>query len=134
MSLRHANHLTILDGMLVAASILIILVAGKQLWFDGFASGDLTDAQMVAEVRVSGALAHSLTLDQNATITTAGRRGESILEVKEGAVRFVSSPCPHQHCVRAGWLRRPGAVAFCLPNGVGLQLINTKSHYDSINF
>lgn len=132
---RYQHRLTLLDGVLVIASLCIILASGWQLWFQsGFGRDELEASDMIAEIRVRGQLAHSLALDQNKTLTVSGPQGDTVIEVDDGAVRFVSSPCPHKHCLRAGWLRRSSAVAFCLPNHIGLQLINAQTQYDSINF
>jgi len=38
------------------------------------------------------------------------------LEVKEGAVRVLTSDCPQQICVSGGWIRRPRQVIACVPN------------------
>lgn len=37
------------------------------------------------------------------------------LEVADGAVRFVESPCPDHVCEGFGWLRQEGDWAACLP-------------------
>ena len=41
-------------------------------------------------------------------------------EVKDGAVAFTESSCPDKICVKSGYLRYPGQMAVCLPNGVSL--------------
>lgn len=38
------------------------------------------------------------------------------IEVKPGKIRFLSSECPDQICVRAGWLTKEGHIAVCLPS------------------
>ena len=37
------------------------------------------------------------------------------LEVSDGAIRFVNSPCPDHNCEGFGWLRNDGDWAACLP-------------------
>lgn len=37
------------------------------------------------------------------------------LEVADGAIRFVESPCPDHVCEGFGWLRQEGDWAACLP-------------------
>lgn len=37
------------------------------------------------------------------------------LEVRDGRVRVLESTCPHQVCVKTGWIDRPGQVIVCVP-------------------
>lgn len=37
------------------------------------------------------------------------------LEVKDGAIRFVDSPCPDHLCENYGWLSQTGDFAACMP-------------------
>ena len=46
-----------------------------------------------------------------------------VLQVADGKIRFYSSTCPDQICVRAGYLSRPGESAACLPNKVAVKLV-----------
>jgi len=75
-----------------------------------------------------------LPLDRPGTYRVRGALGESVLEVRGGAVRFVDSPCRAKVCVRAGWVREAGALAACLPNGVVVTLTGPGGAYDAINF
>lgn len=43
-----------------------------------------------------------------------------MLEVKDGAVRFVDSVCPDHICENTGWLRLEGEAAVCAPAGVAV--------------
>jgi len=51
-----------------------------------------------------------------------GPLGETTVEIARGAVRIESSPCRHQICVSAGWIRRPGELVACIPNRVVLHV------------
>ncbi len=75
-----------------------------------------------------------LDLSQPARISVAGPLGETVVEVAEGRVRFLSSPCTGQLCVHAGWLSQGGAFAACLPNEVSLRVVAQNERYDTINF
>lgn len=37
------------------------------------------------------------------------------IEVQPGKIRFMSSECPDQICVNAGWVTREGHIAACMP-------------------
>ena len=41
-------------------------------------------------------------------------------EIQDGALRFLSSACPDQVCIQAGWVARPGERAVCMPNRTAL--------------
>lgn len=77
---------------------------------------------------------HTHPLDRNQELTVAGPLGNSRLEIRDGAVRFVASPCRHQICVRSGWHSRSGAVAACVPNRISLVLRGGQSEYDGLSY
>ena len=51
-------------------------------------------------------------------VSVAGPIGETLVEISDGRVAIVSSPCNGQTCVAAGELRKNGQWAACLPNRV----------------
>lgn len=74
-------------------------------------------APRVVEIRSDrGDRVYSLTEDR--TIVVAGPLGDTILEIRDGAVRFVESPCRDKICIAADFLRETGQWAACLPNRV----------------
>lgn len=68
------------------------------------------------------------------TITIDGPLGASVIEIRDGAARFVASPCQGKHCIHAGWQRDGGDVTACLPNRITLAVASTDQRFDSINF
>ena len=48
------------------------------------------------------------------------------LEVKDGAIAFVDSPCPDHLCENYGWLSREGDWAACLPARASLTIVSGK--------
>ncbi len=85
-------------------------------------------------VRQDGTLVARLDLDRPTRLPVTGPLGTTWVEVAQGQVRFLSSPCSGQQCVLSGWLRDGGAFAACLPNGVSLRVVAREPRYDSINF
>ena len=75
-------------------------------------------------------------LNQQREIVVQGALGVSHIRIDNGKVRFVSAPCTNQYCVHQGWLKQAGAVAFCLPNRVQIQLLGSEGDrlYDSLNY
>ncbi|MCF6337855.1 MAG: NusG domain II-containing protein [Gammaproteobacteria bacterium] len=87
-----------------------------------------------AVVLVNGKRWARLDLFQNQDLDVPGPLGHSHIQVRDGQVRFVSSPCPNQLCVHTGWLSQGGEVAICLPNRVSLQILGSDPRFDAINF
>ena len=115
------------DGVVVALAALLVGVAWATLWRGG---GPAEYAQVTAR----GAPAERLALARDTTLAVQGRLGESRLEVRDGRVRFVDSPCVGRLCVHAGWLARSGQVAACLPNGVVVEVLGADREFDALTF
>lgn len=75
-----------------------------------------------------------LNLFQNQDIHVPGPLGDSHLQVRNGQIRFIDSPCPTKLCVHAGWLSQGGESATCLPNHVSVQVLGDDTRFDTINF
>ena len=43
----------------------------------------------------------------------------------QGGIAVAQSDCPDQICVKAGWLRRAGDFAACVPNGITVHIVGT---------
>lgn len=76
----------------------------------------------------------TLSLAEDHDLEIEGPLGRSVIEVRDGAARFVRSPCQGKLCIHAGWLRTGGDFTACLPNRVSLAVAATGQRYDSINF
>ncbi|NOX91752.1 MAG: NusG domain II-containing protein [Gammaproteobacteria bacterium] len=87
-----------------------------------------------AVVLVNGKRWARLDLFQNQDLDVPGPLGHSYIQVRDGQVRFVDSPCPNKLCVHTGWLNQGGEVAICLPNKVSLQILASDPRFDTINF
>jgi hypothetical protein len=61
-------------------------------------------------------------LDADETVTVRGPLGDTVIEIRKGAARFVSSPCANQTCVMTGAVHSHGQWAACLPNKVMLYI------------
>ena len=87
-----------------------------------------------AVVLVNGKRWARLDLFQNQDLDVPGPLGHSHIQVRDGQVRFVNSPCPNQLCVHTGWLSQGGEVSICLPNKVSVQILGSDPRFDAINF
>jgi hypothetical protein len=52
------------------------------------------------------------------TVPVTGPLGQTLVEIRDGAARVVSSPCRDKVCMRMGWVRAPGDWTACVPNRV----------------
>lgn len=57
-------------------------------------------------------------LNVDRTIPVAGPLGTTVVEIKDGRARIVSSPCPNKVCVHMGEFGTEGGVLVCVPNEV----------------
>ena len=75
-------------------------------------------------------------LNKNQTYNIQGTLGTSAIEVKQGKIRFVSSPCQNKFCIQHGWQQHHGDLTACLPNRISIQLagLSQTASYDAINF
>jgi hypothetical protein len=67
-------------------------------------------------------------LDAEERIAVAGPLGDTVVELRGGEARVLSSPCANQTCVAAGAVHGRGQWIACLPNGVFLTLENAPGN------
>ena len=85
-------------------------------------------------IRSAGEPPHYYQLYENRRITIEGALGKSVIEIKDGQVRFIEAPCQNKLCILSGWLRHDGETAACLPNGVTVNVVGRNNRFDAINF
>jgi hypothetical protein len=57
-------------------------------------------------------------LDGETVFTAPGPLGDTVVELRGGSARILSSPCANQTCVAQGSIHRHGQWLACLPNRV----------------
>lgn len=50
------------------------------------------------------------------TVALSGPLGETVLAIRGGGARILSSPCPHKDCMGMGPAARRGDLLACVPN------------------
>lgn len=118
--------LTTADKLLLSCIILLLPLLYFSVWFQELHADSV-------KIWSPNHGFQSYTLNQEQKILVEGALGNSVLEIQNGKVRFVDSPCINKVCIRAGWLSRAGGFAACLPNKVSME-ITGEIKYDSINF
>lgn len=121
-----ASKLLLGDYLVIALGLLLVVYLFKTLWHSEHAAK--------LQLRQGNQIVATLSLNQDRLIDVTGPLGVSKIEIKQGKVRFLSSPCANQYCVHQGWLHRAGQAAICLPNRVSLELLGTQKSYDSLNY
>ena len=115
------------DKWVIAASLLLIVFLYVSLWRMG--EGQTNEV----EIGLPGGQLQHIDLSHDGRYQVSGRLGDSVIEVLQGRVRFIDSPCSNKVCVRSGWLEKSGGFSACLPNGISLFLA-AGEQFDGINF
>ena len=114
------------DWLVIVFSLFIIVFLFKTLW--------VREPASQLKIRLADKIIGTYDLNQMRELHIHGPRGEAIISISQGKVRFKQSPCNNQYCLHQGWLSRAGQVAICLPNQISLQLLGAKAPYDSLNY
>ncbi|MDH5406995.1 MAG: NusG domain II-containing protein [Gammaproteobacteria bacterium] len=112
--------------------ILIVVFSGLPFVYKSF--WQQTGAAEYANIFVDTTQQHQLRLTEDQVSSIPGVLGVSKLEIKQGQIRFIDSPCKGKVCIKQGWIKSNGDLAACLPNKVAIQLAGQYQLYDSINF
>ena len=78
-----------------------------------------------AAVRITGdgGFEQLVPLGSDVTVEIAGPLGATVVAVTDGEARVLSSPCPHELCVKMGAVRAPGRAVVCVPNRVVVTVV-----------
>ena len=113
--------------------IVLLCLLAVQPWLYAHFWGERGTADMVV-ISAPGHAPLELSLHRDRQLRVAGPLGDSVLEVKDGRIRFVDSPCRGKQCVHSGWLARAGDFAACLPNRVSVTVVGAAARYDAVNY
>ena len=75
-----------------------------------------------AVVEVEGREIAVFPLNEDGKHVLEGRTGQVVIEIRDGAARFVDAGCRNRICVLTGWIERTGEIAACVPNAMVLLL------------
>ena len=113
------QHKTLWVNLAFAA--LILAAAGVLFWLRGSRT---STARLEAELTYGdNNTTLPLSLERDATYDVDTGYLTVHIEVKDGAARFVDSPCPDHICERYGWLREEDQTATCLPARAVLTIV-----------
>jgi hypothetical protein len=121
------THITRVDMVVIALALLLLPYLYINYW------GDATRGEQ-ARILVGGEEFAVVSLHENKRLSIPGTLGISLLEIHDGKIRFIASPCRNKNCVHSGWLSLGGEFAACLPNRISVQVIGRQARFDAINF
>lgn len=105
----------------ILCAVLAVMVIGSVVWLlwpQQSAEGD-----RIAVITVNSEEYKRIDLDKakDEVFSIEDVTGKHItLEIKDGAIHFLSSDCPDKVCVNTGYLREDNDIAVCLPNQVAI--------------
>lgn len=106
-------------GDIAAGALIFALAAG--IYLAGLDSGGPLEAQIRQDGRLTRTVALSgLKQPIRIELEREGRR--NVILAEDGRICIAEANCPHQDCVRAGWLDKSGQSALCLENRVSVSL------------
>jgi len=109
------RKLLIVVVLLVASSFLILL-------------GQKTGGKVVVSVNDQVVFVAPLNKDRH--VELEGPLGVTVLEIKDGAARILSSPCTKKICIHMGEVRRSGDLLACVPNHLVINIEGNKNGKD----
>jgi hypothetical protein len=76
-------------------------------------------------------------LDQPRQVSLEGPLGITKVDIDDGRVKVISSPCPNKTCIRMGEARQAGDLIACVPNRLIIRIegknIEEEPGYDLIS-
>lgn len=107
----------IVSLLLVAIISLVVVLSSRQI--------NVT----TAKVYVQDQLRLTVDLAKNEEYIIEGSKGNLIVETKDGAIRVKESNCPHQDCVRMGFVNTSNRPIICAYNATYI-IIEGIAEYD----
>lgn len=104
------HRLTVPDAIII---VLILSLSLALIVHAAFGSRVSSSKPIEASIYQDGKLVTRLSLkeDQQSSLYD----GKMLIEIKDGKIRVARSDCPHQVCVRVGWIAHSGEAITCVP-------------------
>ncbi len=107
--------------IIILSAILAAAVIGSFAYSTGlFREGPV---MLVIQAKGQDVVCKPLGEIPDGTIPVEGVLGTTTLEIKEGKVHVLNSPCKNHICMNTGWISNPGQIIVCLPNEVVIRLV-----------
>lgn len=108
----------------IFAGVILVLALGLVAW--GWISSQKGEelCAILTYLTQDGVQEMTIPLDEDKTYDVQTFAQEIHIQVKDGAVAFVESPCHDHVCETFGWLKNEGSFAMCAPNQAFLEIAN----------
>ena len=103
----------------------VLLLAGLLFAAKRLIAPPAPENQLVAVLTYDGDKTMDIPLNEDAHFDLESGNYTIHLEVKDGSIRFIDSPCPDHVCEGYGWLSKEFDFAACLPAYASIVIQNT---------
>ena len=110
-----SDMLTLPDKILIAGLVILTLLS-----FPVIKHFHREGRRVVIEA--DGGVVGNFSLEKEQVIPVDGKLGTTRVEIADGQVRVLDSPCPYKLCVKSGPISRSGETLICLPNRVVIRI------------
>jgi hypothetical protein len=73
-------------------------------------------------------------LDSGERLVVSGPLGDTVVDIRDGRARILSSPCTNQTCVASGAIHARGQWLACLPNRVMVRISGQAAEVDAASY
>lgn len=105
---------------LIFTAVILVLAAVLAIWVWAERKDAHSLYAVVLYPKEDGQHQMILPLDEDRTYDVETCFDTVHLQVKDGAIAFIDSPCPDHNCEAFGWLHEKGTFAMCAPNQTGV--------------
>ena len=114
------NDILLIGSFLIVALIALIFVFTTR-----------KSEHLEAKVYVQNEIVLNIDLSNNEEneYRIQGLKGEVVIATKDGGIAIISSNCPHQDCVKMGYVKETNKPIICTYNAVYI-IIEGKANYD----
>ncbi len=113
------NDIILIGSLLVLAIVSLVIILTTR-----------NKSNLIATVRVQNQIVLKIDLnkDEGKDFVVDGINGQVRIHVKDGAIAVTESNCPHQDCVRTGYVNQTGKPIICAYNGVSITIEGNSSN------
>jgi hypothetical protein len=114
------NDLILILSLLVIAVVSLVVV-----------NVNANRTNLIASISVQNNVVEKVDLSRNEEkdFYVKGLKGEVHVHTKDGAIAIIESNCPHQDCVKMGYVKESNHPIICAYNAVYI-VIDGQSNYD----
>jgi hypothetical protein len=112
--------------------LIVSLFAISIIWFAAL----LISAERggVVDIHNARGFYKELSLNENISVSVPGPLGDSVVQIEDGTVVMLSSPCPNKVCIHTGKIKYSGESIICIPNKVFVLIRAEKTDFDAVTY